>query len=176
MKTPSVAKDLLRHLLDVAPEEVRTAFRVAPGRHDFLILAALLRGVRTDSDGAPVRRCGALGRATREWRLARGRPVVLWRDAGAGRGLIFWPIDALIPDQEESENDYANADARGTLRRLDRRAGDGMDGRSRAGYGLDKSSSSSPGLLPKELRRYERGEWKHQVVTPKAGVLLTDPQ
>jgi len=49
MKTPPVAKDLLRHLLDVAPEEVRTAFRVAPGRHDFWIPAALLRGVRTDS-------------------------------------------------------------------------------------------------------------------------------
>jgi len=46
------------------------------------------------------------------------------------------------------------------------------------GTWLDKSSSSgAQDLLPKEfLGRYERGEWKHQVVTPKAGVLLTDPQ
>jgi SAM-dependent methyltransferase len=49
MKTPPVAKDLLRHLIDVAPEEVRAAFRVAPGSHDFWIPAALLRGVRRDS-------------------------------------------------------------------------------------------------------------------------------
>jgi hypothetical protein len=46
------------------------------------------------------------------------------------------------------------------------------------GTWLDTSTSSqAQGLLPKEfLGRYERGEWKNQVVEPKAGVLLVDPE
>ena len=46
MHTPPVATDLLRHLLGVAPEEVRTALAVKSGSCDFRIPAALLRGVR----------------------------------------------------------------------------------------------------------------------------------
>jgi hypothetical protein len=46
------------------------------------------------------------------------------------------------------------------------------------GSWLDQSSSSqAQDLLPDEfLGRYERGEWKHQVVEPKPGVLLVDPE
>jgi SAM-dependent methyltransferase len=46
MHTPAVATDLLRHLLGIAPEEVRSALSVVPGGYDFRIPAALLRGVR----------------------------------------------------------------------------------------------------------------------------------
>lgn len=46
MLTPPVATQLLRHLLDGAPEEVRQALEVKPGGHDFRIPAALLRAVR----------------------------------------------------------------------------------------------------------------------------------
>jgi SAM-dependent methyltransferase len=49
MKTPAVAVDLLRHLLDVAPEEVRDAFRMTRGSHDFRIPAALMSGRRAAS-------------------------------------------------------------------------------------------------------------------------------
>lgn len=46
------------------------------------------------------------------------------------------------------------------------------------GTWLDPSTSArAQDLLPKEfLGRYERGEWKHEVVKPKDGVLLVDPQ
>ncbi|MEW6269936.1 MAG: DUF1329 domain-containing protein [Thermodesulfobacteriota bacterium] len=45
------------------------------------------------------------------------------------------------------------------------------------GTWLDRSTSSQArDVLPKEfLGRYERGEWKHEVVAPKPGVLLVDP-
>jgi SAM-dependent methyltransferase len=46
MHTPPVATDLLRHLLDGAPEEVRSALDVKAGGHDFRVPAALLRGLR----------------------------------------------------------------------------------------------------------------------------------
>ena len=46
------------------------------------------------------------------------------------------------------------------------------------GSWLDQSSSAAAqDLLPSEfLGRYERGEWKHQVVEPKPGVLVVDPE
>lgn len=47
-----------------------------------------------------------------------------------------------------------------------------------AGAWLDKSNSSeATSLLPTEfLGRYERGEWKHQIVEPGPGVQLVDPE
>lgn len=55
---------------------------------------------------------------------------------------------------------------------------------SPAGAGLEpggwldgSSSSEAQNLLPGEfLGRYARGEWKHQVVEPKPGVLVVDPE
>jgi hypothetical protein len=46
------------------------------------------------------------------------------------------------------------------------------------GTWLDQSNSAeAENLLPKEfLGRYERGEWKHQVVEPGPGVKLVDPE
>jgi hypothetical protein len=51
-------------------------------------------------------------------------------------------------------------------------------GAAEPGTWLDQSTSSDArDLLPNEfLGRYQRGEWKHQVVTPKPGVRLVDPE